>query len=36
VNSVAIDPIARLGGPFYAVLGEILKRPRPKAPQIDG
>ncbi|HWK63106.1 MAG TPA: flavin reductase family protein [Eoetvoesiella sp.] len=35
VNSVAIDPIARLGGPFYAALGEILKRPRPTVPQID-
>lgn len=34
VNSVAIDPIARLGGPFYAALGEILKRPRPNEPQI--
>lgn len=29
VNSVAIDPIARLGGPFYAALGEIIKLKRP-------
>jgi len=31
VDSVAIDPVARLGGPFYATLGEILQRKRPKA-----
>lgn len=33
VDSVAINPIARLGGPFYATLGEILKRPRPSVPK---
>jgi|SRR5690606_4420001 len=32
VNSVAIDPLARLGGPFYASLGEIFKRKRPLEP----
>lgn len=31
IDSVALDPVARLGGPFYASLGEIHKRPRPKA-----
>lgn len=31
IDSVAMDPVARLGGPFYASLGEIHKRPRPKA-----
>jgi len=29
VDSVAIDPVARLGGPFYAALGEIFKLKRP-------
>lgn len=32
VDSVAIDPLARLGGPFYASLGEIFKRKRPIDP----
>ncbi len=32
VNSEAIDPLARLGGPFYASLGEIYKRKRPLDP----
>lgn len=31
IDSVALDPVARLGGPFYASLGEIHKRSRPKA-----
>lgn len=31
IDSVAMDPVARLGGPFYASLGEIHKRARPKA-----
>ncbi len=31
IDSVGLDPVARLGGPFYASLGEIHKRPRPKA-----
>lgn len=35
VDSVAIDPVARLGGPFYAALGEVFKRPRPPAPLIN-
>lgn len=35
VNSVAIDPLARLGGPFYAALGEIFKRKRPEDPAGD-
>lgn len=29
IDSVAMDPIARLGGPFYAALGEIFSRKRP-------
>lgn len=29
IDSVAMDPIARLGGPFYAALGEIFTRKRP-------
>ena len=29
VDSCAIDPVARLGGPFYAALGEIFERARP-------
>jgi len=33
VDSAAIDPVARLGGPFYAALGEILRRPRPTVPE---
>src|SRR5690606_26284890 len=32
VDSVAIDPLARLGGPFYAALGEIIKLKRPTEP----
>lgn len=36
VDSVAIDPLARLGGPFYASLGEIFKRKRPVDPGTEG
>lgn len=32
VDSLAIDPLARLGGPFYAALGEVFKRKRPTDP----
>jgi len=33
VDTVAIDPIARLGGPFYTTLGEVIQRKRPSAPE---
>lgn len=36
VDSVAIDPLARLGGPFYASLGEIIKLKRPIDPEPKG
>lgn len=32
VDSVAMRPVARLGGPFYADLGEIFKRPMLQRP----
>lgn len=32
VDSVAMRPIARLGGPFYAALGEIIHRPMLQRP----
>jgi flavin reductase (DIM6/NTAB) family NADH-FMN oxidoreductase RutF len=31
-DSVRLRPIARLGGPFYATLGEIFERPMPPRP----
>jgi len=32
VDSVALNPIARLGGPYYAALGEIFNRPMLQRP----
>lgn len=32
VDSAAMPPIARLGGPFYAALGEIIHRPMLQRP----
>ena len=32
VDSVKLRPIARLGGPFYATLGEIIERPMLQRP----
>jgi flavin reductase (DIM6/NTAB) family NADH-FMN oxidoreductase RutF len=32
VDSVAMQPVARLGGPFYAALGEIFNRPMLQRP----
>jgi hypothetical protein len=32
VDSVGLRPIARLGGPFYAALGEIFERPMLQKP----
>jgi flavin reductase (DIM6/NTAB) family NADH-FMN oxidoreductase RutF len=32
VDSVAMRPIARLGGPYYAALGEIIHRPMLQRP----
>lgn len=32
IDTVAVRPVARLGGPYYATLGEIIHRPVPQAP----
>lgn len=36
VDSVKMQPVARLGGPFYAGLGEIFERPILQTPPVGG
>lgn len=36
IDSARMRPIARLGGPFYAALGEIFQRPMPPRPPAVG
>ena len=35
VDSIKMQPISRLGGPYYATLGEIFKRPALQTPPIN-